>query len=70
MNVFLGFNASNEELKLKAHNIWAFTTNDSEHAFTEYLNMSVEEALVSSNLKLGKLKQIKILAIFRMPKYP
>lgn len=54
MNVFLGFNASNEELKLKAHNIWAFTTNDSEHAFTEYLNMSVEEALVSSDLKFGK----------------
>ena len=29
MNVFLGLNASNEELNLKPHNIWAFTTNDS-----------------------------------------
>ena len=28
MNVFLGLNASNEELNLKPHNIWAFTTND------------------------------------------
>ena len=28
-NVFLGFNASNEELGLKAQSIWAFTTNDS-----------------------------------------
>ena len=69
MNVFLGFNASNEELKLKAHNIWAFTTNDTEFAFNEYLNMSVEEALVSSDLKFRKSKQIKIYQIFRMPKY-
>ena len=29
MNVFLGFDASNEELGLKAQSIWAFTTNDS-----------------------------------------
>ena len=45
MNVFLGFNASNEELNLKAHNIWAFPTNDSEKGFMEYLDLSVEEAL-------------------------
>ena len=29
MNVFLGFNKTNEELGLKPQNIWAFTTNDS-----------------------------------------
>ena len=34
MNVFLGFNASNEELGLKAQSIWAFTTNDSGMYFT------------------------------------
>ena len=45
MNVFLGFNASNEELNLKARNIWAFPTNDSEKGFMEYLDLSVEEAL-------------------------
>ena len=45
MNVFLGFNASNEELNLKAHNIWAFPGNDSENSFTKYLNLTPEEAL-------------------------
>jgi all-trans-retinol 13,14-reductase len=45
MNVFLGFNASNEELNLKPHNIWAFTTNDSGTAFEDYLDMNVDQAL-------------------------
>ena len=63
MNVFLGFNASNEELKLKAHNIWAFTTNDTEFAFNEYLNMSVEEALVSSDLQLRS--KLLVICLFQ-----
>jgi len=45
MNVFLGLNASNEDLKLKAHNIWAFTTNESGDTFDKYLDMEVEEAM-------------------------
>ena len=42
---FSGLNASNEELNLKAHNIWAFTTNDSGDTFDKYLDMDVEEAM-------------------------
>ena len=38
-------NASNEELNLKAHNIWAFTTNESGDTFDKYLDMDVEEAM-------------------------
>ena len=38
-------NASNEELNLKAHNIWAFTTNESGDTFDNYLDMDVEEAM-------------------------
>jgi len=45
MNVFLGLNASNEELNLKAQNIWAFTTNESGDTFDKYLDMDVEEAM-------------------------
>ena len=40
-----GLNASNEELNLKAHNIWAFTTNESGDTFDKYLDMEVEEAM-------------------------
>ena len=42
---FSGLNASNEELNLKAHNIWAFTTNESGDTFDNYLDMDVEEAM-------------------------
>ena len=42
---FSGLNASNEELNLKAHNIWAFTTNESGDTFDKYLDMDVEEAM-------------------------
>jgi len=45
MNVFLGFNASNEELGLKAQSIWAFTTNDSADSFEKYCGLHVEDAL-------------------------
>lgn len=45
MNVFLGLNVSNEELKLKAHNIWAFTTNDTGDSFQSYMDLDVEQAL-------------------------
>ncbi len=47
MSVFVGMNASNEELNLKAENIWAFTTNDSGTAFDDYLKMDIDDALDS-----------------------
>ena len=52
MNVFLGFDASNEELNLKAHNIWAFPTNDTENSFNEYMDMSTDEVLGSSCIRV------------------
>merc|ERR1719384_3082613 len=45
MNVFLGLNASNEELNLRPHNFWAFTTNDTGNSFESYMNLDVSEAL-------------------------
>ncbi len=45
MNIFIGLDASNEALNLKAHNIWAFTTNDSGDTFDKYMDMDVEQAL-------------------------
>ena len=43
--IFSGLNASNEDLNLKAQNIWAFTTNESGDTFDKYLDMDVEEAM-------------------------
>jgi len=45
MNIFIGLNASNEELNLKAHNIWAFNTNDTQGSLVEYMEKDVEAAL-------------------------
>lgn len=45
MSVFVGLNASNEELKLEKENVWAFPSNDSSTTFRDYLNLDAEEAL-------------------------
>ena len=45
IHVFLGLNASNEELNLKKHNIRSFSSVDSEHAFFEYLKLSDEKTI-------------------------
>ena len=45
IHIPIGLNASNEELNLKAQNIWAFTTNESGDTFDKYLDMDVEEAM-------------------------
>lgn len=44
MNIFVGFNKSNEDLDLRAHNIWAFTANDAGTAFDKYLELDIEGA--------------------------
>ena len=41
MSVFIGLNASNEELNLKAQNTWAFTSNDLD-TFEDYYNLDSE----------------------------
>ena len=41
MSVFIGLNASNEELGLKAQNTWAFTNNDLA-TFEKYYNLDNE----------------------------
>ena len=45
MSVFIGLNASGEELKLKKENIWAFSSNDASQTFEDYLKLDPEEAL-------------------------
>ena len=42
LSVFVGFNASNEELGLKAQNTWAFTSNAAFEDFDIYLNLDME----------------------------
>lgn len=43
MNVFIGLNASAEELGLKTHNTWAYANHDS--VFEDYCGKDVEDAL-------------------------
>ena len=45
--IFVGLDASNEELKLKRENVWSFTGNDTDKVFEDYLNLSNEEVLDS-----------------------
>lgn len=45
MSVFVGLDASNEELNLRRENYWAFTANNMGINFDEYLNLSPEEAI-------------------------
>jgi all-trans-retinol 13,14-reductase len=45
MSAFDGLNASNEELKLKAQNCWAFSKEDCGDSFVKYMDLPREEAL-------------------------
>ena len=45
MNVFLGLNASNEDLGLKKAATWSYPDNDTVFRFDEYAKLEVEEAL-------------------------
>jgi len=45
MNVFLGLNASAEELGLKRQNCWAFSTNNIDKDALDYFDLDVEKAL-------------------------
>ena len=45
MNVFLGLNASNEELGLKKFATWSYPDNDTVFRFDEYAALGVDEAL-------------------------
>jgi len=45
MNVFLGLNASAEELGLKRQNIWAFNNNNIDYEGQKYFDLEVEDAM-------------------------
>ena len=45
MSVFVGLNASGDELKLKKQNMWAFTENYIDGKFNNYINMTVDEMM-------------------------
>ncbi len=45
ISVFVGLNASNEELGLKAENIWAFASNDAEADFNDYMEKSANDVM-------------------------
>lgn len=47
MSAFIGLNASNEDLKLKRHNVWAFSTNEAGTTFDEYMAQDVSQVMVS-----------------------
>lgn len=47
MNVFLGLNASAEELGVKRQNCWAFTTNNIDQDGLDYFNMDVDQVTVA-----------------------
>lgn len=44
MSIFIGLNASGEDLKLQRENIWAFPTNNSGSSFRDFCALSAEEA--------------------------
>ena len=43
MNVFLGLNASAEELGIKRQNMWAFNSNNLDKEALDYFNMNVDQ---------------------------
>ena len=45
MNVFLGLNASSEELGLEKFATWSYPDNETVFRFDEYAELGVEEAL-------------------------
>jgi len=45
MNVFLGLNASAEELGIKRQNMWAFNSNNLDKEALDYFNLNVDQAL-------------------------
>ena len=47
MSVFVGLNASNEELGLRAHNVWSFTSNEAVGEFEKYVDMEVDDMAVT-----------------------
>ena len=52
MNVFLGLNASAEELGLKRQNCWAFTTNNIDQDGLDYFNMDVDQVIFKADNSL------------------
>ena len=46
MNVFLGLNASAEELGVKRQNCWAFTTNNIDQDGLDYFNMDLDQVTI------------------------
>lgn len=52
MNVFLGLNASAEELGLKRQNCWAFTTNNIDQDGLDYFNMDVDQVTFKADNSL------------------
>ena len=45
MNVFLGLNASSEELGLEKFATWSYPDNETVFRFDEYAELGIEEAL-------------------------
>lgn len=45
ISVFVGLNASNEELKLKAQNTWAFSSSTAMDDFDKYLSLDEDTML-------------------------
>ncbi len=45
MSVFIGLDGTQEELSLPKHQTWAFNSSDFDTCVSEYLNLSLEEAL-------------------------
>jgi len=45
MSVFVGLDASGEELDLRKHNVWAFSGDEAGQVFKEYLDKSKEEVM-------------------------
>lgn len=43
MSIFIGLKASNEQLNLKAHNIWAFTSNNAMNEFSPYIKSDAND---------------------------
>ena len=52
MNIFLGLDASKEELGLKRQNIWAFVSNDVTGDLDKYQALSQEEVQDAGSVPL------------------
>jgi len=52
MNVFLGLDASGEDLGLKRHNIWAFTSNDIQGDCHRFQQLTCDEAQEQDSIPL------------------